>query len=215
MRALLLTLIFLAIFAPIYIIRMDYKVSSHIKPTLEIVSVEPVTPETTPEPLIHIHFNISDEPEPTIEPTLIPTIEPTVKPTTIIPPIDPLHTPYLLDRDEVQTFMLNDQTDRIPYTSDFMCGSFAHTVINNAWELGIVGRYTVVRSTEWTLSHAIICFPTLNDGNVFVDATAGDYWAYPNSDNHTFYTISMIDPTHHGFGMTVMDGYVIYQEYGK
>ncbi len=51
MRALLVTLIFLAIFAPAYIIKMDYKTKSFKIPKLQIYSVKPVFPT----------FNITQE----------------------------------------------------------------------------------------------------------------------------------------------------------
>ncbi len=226
--------IILAIYLPMaafYVgIHELYINTAYASDTRVIHEIPTETPPATPynpvkKPVIVLTFthNAADPtPTPTAAPSPTPeaTIEyvyiwPTVTPSATIDPIASLNKPYLLDRNQVQTFMLWDMTDQHPYTSDYMCGSFAHTVIDNAWAFGIVGRYTVVWSPEWSLSHAIICFPTVNDGNVFVDATAGDWWAYPDNDNKTFYTVSMIDPTRHGFGITSMTGYVIYQEYGK
>ncbi len=220
MKALLITLIFLAIFAPIYIIKMDYKTSSHIKPVLEITSIEAAEPIpiTEKHTVISVHFNIVEEtPTPTLIPTAMPTIEatptiiPTIEPT--VDPISNLHTPYLLDRNEAQTFMEYDQTDKIPYSEGFKCGSYAHTVIDNAWSFGIVARYTIVLGDELgSNGHAIVCFPTL-EGNVYVDATAGDWWAYPTDT--TFHTVSMLDPNYYGFAPMNIDGFATYQEYGK
>jgi hypothetical protein len=148
-------------------------------------------------------------PTPTIEPTPVPIVEPIPIPTVSYT-IDTLTKPQLLNREQVKWFMLYDQTDKHPYTPDFMCGAFATTVVTNASVIGIDARYVILFWQNKIIPHAIVMFPTLEDGEVFVDATCGDWWVEMNYGEGNYKSYSMTNPDVHWFYGDTLTSFEIY-----
>jgi hypothetical protein len=168
----------------------------------EIVNV-PYNP--TYVPILTVNF-VVPTPSPTLEstivpmPIIIPTPVPTATPfTTPLPSYSTLHTPYLLNREEVKIFMLHDQTDKIPYTAEFLCIQFADTVVNNARSIGITASSVIVTWANVRNNHAIVVFPTVEDGEVYVDATCGDWWVDMEYGQGNYDSYSMTDDNWHWY----------------
>jgi len=64
-------------------------------------------------------------------------------------------------------FIRSDQTDKIPYTSTFVCADFAETLYNNAESQGIKAAYIVLHG----VAHALNAFQTTDAGLIFIDCT--------------------------------------------
>jgi hypothetical protein len=73
---------------------------------------------------------------------------------------------------QVITFLKNDTTDTIPYTSTFVCADYAEAVHNNAEASGIKAAYVSI-DFEVGVGHAINMFNTTDLGPVHVDCTGG------------------------------------------
>jgi len=164
------------------------------------VSIPIETPEPTKTP------TIEPTPTPTIEPT--PTETPTPSPTptqTATPSPTPYPKPdFCFDCTNTWENRINGKTstgefvvliecqDSVPLQNraevqDFMrwedshgknwtCGHYARAVHNAAETNGIKCYFTSVRFSEFT--HAIVMFPTVDDGDVYVDPQGADKWAY-------------------------------------
>lgn len=74
--------------------------------------------------------------------------------------------------DQVVTFLKNDITDTIPYTSTFVCTDYAEAVHNNAEASGIMAAYVSI-DFEVGVGHAINMFNTTDLGPVYIDCTGG------------------------------------------
>jgi len=155
--------------------------------------------EDTPTP--------TPSPSPSPSPTPIPTLAPTPTP---LPPSSSLRTPILLNREEVRIFMLNDQTDKNPYTDTYVCNNFARDVADNATALGIDVNGIAVSWDGWEGYHAILCFPTIEDGDVYVDCTLGDWWVELEYGEGNYKGYSMTDPDKHWFYGMTLKYYTIY-----
>jgi len=64
-------------------------------------------------------------------------------------------------------FVRSDQTDKIPYSSAFVCADFAETLYNSAESQGIKAAYIVLRGVH----HTINAFQTTDAGLIFIDCT--------------------------------------------
>jgi hypothetical protein len=146
-------------------------------------------------------------PTPSPSPTLIPTLAPTPIP---LPPSSSLRTPILLNREEVRIFMLNDQTDKNAYTDTYVCNNFARDVADNATALGIDVSGIAVSWDGWEGYHAILCFPTIEDGDVYVDCTLGDWWVELEYGEGNYKSYSMTDPNKYWFYGETLLYYTIY-----
>lgn len=71
---------------------------------------------------------------------------------------------------ELKAFISQDQTDKIPYTLSFRCGSYAERIHNNAEAGGIKAAFVVVRFTDGEY-HALNTFNTVDQGPVYVECT--------------------------------------------
>lgn len=121
----------------------------------------------------------------------------TTQPTPIIN--EPTVITPLKDKMQVEQFMLSDTTDQHPYTADYRCGSFTADVIANASELGIEAHYIILKWDDSPTLHSIIRFPTIENGDVFVDATSGDWLVDYSFNSSSFNSFLMTNTSHYGF----------------
>lgn len=118
------------------------------------------------------------------------------------------YTP-LLHRGQVAEFMLADNTSDNAYTTGmtrYTCGYFARDVVLNARAQGIEA-YRVIITWEDSWSHAIVVFPTIFSGDVYVDATQGDWWVEMRDGR--YYSWSMTDENFHSWYDMPIDNYFI------
>jgi len=74
--------------------------------------------------------------------------------------------------DQVISFLKTDNTDEMEYVaSDFMCGSFAQEVHNNAEKAGIRAAFVGIDLAEERIGHAVNGFNTTDRGLIFTDTT--------------------------------------------
>jgi len=74
--------------------------------------------------------------------------------------------------DQVISFLKTDNTDEMEYVaSDFMCGSFAQEVHNNAEKAGIRAAFVGIDLTGERIGHAVNAFNTTDRGVVYTDST--------------------------------------------
>ncbi|MBN1691056.1 MAG: hypothetical protein JW901_08545 [Dehalococcoidia bacterium] len=74
--------------------------------------------------------------------------------------------------DQVVAFLKTDRTDEMEYVDeDFMCGSFAQDVHNNAEKTGIRAAWVGVDLAGQPIGHAVNAFNTTDRGLVFTDST--------------------------------------------
>ena len=199
----LLTLLFVAIGLSMIACPIYY---GYNEPIQACIAPEPIP--TIAEPVIEPTATPTPSPEPTIEPTVTPS--PTLMPTPVPTPtpfpqpdfcfdctntwetringrtstgefvviVDCYDSVPLQNRAEVQAFMMWENSKGDNWT----CGHYARAVHNNAEANGIKCYFTSVKFTEFT--HAIVMFPTIDDGDVYVDPQGADKWAYiPDSWN--------------------------------
>jgi len=79
--------------------------------------------------------------------------------------------------EELQTFLLQDDTDKKYYTSTYVCGDFAERLHNNAEAAGIKAAFVVVKITSmspWGDLHALNAFQTSDKGLIYIDDTGED-----------------------------------------
>lgn len=138
--------------------------------------------------------------------------------TSYIEPVIVDFTPVtiepLLNKGQVEQFMLSDATDQHPYTEDYKCGSFAEDVIANASAMGIEANYIIVKWEGSYIVHAIVMFPTIEDGDVYVDATSGDWWVDFSFGDNAYNSYLMTEPNHCGFCNETLDIYGIKTDEG-
>ena len=85
---------------------------------------------------------------------------------------------------ELLAFLMDDDTDDIPYVEDsFICGDFAETLHNNAEAAGWRAAYVSVRLPEEP-GHAMNAFMVNGTTLVFVDAISSDKGVYMEIDKH-------------------------------
>ncbi len=73
---------------------------------------------------------------------------------------------------QVVAFLKADKTDEMEYVAgDFMCGSFAQDVHNNAEKAGIRAAFVGVDLAGEQIGHAVNAFNTTDRGLVFTDST--------------------------------------------
>ena len=143
------------------------------------------------EKTIITHASCSDMWEP------IPIV---ILPTPIIP---------LQNKSQVKQFMLEDTTDKNPYTDTYKCGNFADDVVANATANGIEADVIIVLWEGSYTPHAIVLFPTIDDGDVYVDATSGDWWVNFSLGEGEYNSYSMTSETQFGFKDKTVDMYGI------
>jgi hypothetical protein len=81
--------------------------------------------------------------------------------------------------DQVVAFLKADKTDEAEYvTGDFMCGSFAQEVHNNAEKAGIRAAWVGIDLAGKSIGHAVNAFNTTDRGLVFTDSTGQTAQAY-------------------------------------
>jgi hypothetical protein len=74
--------------------------------------------------------------------------------------------------DYLQAFLAEDKTDERDYVlGDFVCGSFAQDVHNNAEKAGIRAAWVAIDLANKPIGHAINAFNTTDRGMVFTDST--------------------------------------------
>ncbi len=74
--------------------------------------------------------------------------------------------------DQVVAFLESDRTDEMDYIEgDFMCGSFAQDVHNNAEKAGIRAAWVGIDLAGQPVGHAVNAFNTTDRGLVFTDST--------------------------------------------
>ena len=74
--------------------------------------------------------------------------------------------------DYLQAFLAEDKTDERDYVlGDFVCGSFAQDVHNNAEKAGIRAAWVAIDLANKPVGHAINAFNTTDRGMVFTDST--------------------------------------------
>ena len=136
---------------------------------------------------------------------------------TISTPTTPTPTALmpLQNKRQVEQFMLADTTDQHPYTSTYQCGNYSADVVANASKLGIEAQVVIVVWKDHPITHAIVLFPTVDDGDVYVDATAGDYWVDFKGGEGNYNSYSMQSPVVYGFHNLTIYLYGITDEYGS
>jgi hypothetical protein len=81
--------------------------------------------------------------------------------------------------DQVVAFLKADLTDEMEYVaSDFMCGSFAQEVHNNAEKAGIRAAWVGIDLAGKQIGHAVNAFNTTDRGLVYTDSTGQTAQAY-------------------------------------
>jgi hypothetical protein len=81
--------------------------------------------------------------------------------------------------DQVVAFLKTDNTDEMEYVAgDFMCGSFAQEVHNNAEKAGIRAGWVGIDLTGESVGHAVNAFNTTDRGLVYTDSTGETAQAY-------------------------------------
>ena len=74
--------------------------------------------------------------------------------------------------DQLKAFLIEDKTDERDYVlGDFVCGSFAQDVHNNAEKAGIRAAWVAIDLANKPIGHAINAFNTTDRGMVFTDST--------------------------------------------
>jgi hypothetical protein len=209
MRIIAVVCILIGILIPTLVIYVDQIDRPTVR--VEIISIEEIALPTPSVPFMTGYFVYYPEPtaEPTPEPTIEPTIEPIYYPTPTIT-LATLNRPQLLNREQVKWFMLYDKTDQNTYTPDFKCGQFSRGVMSNAGANGIEVKFVILQLASNPISHAIVMFPTIEDGEVFVDATCGDWWVEMNYGEGNYKSYSMTNPDVHWFYGDTLLGYGIY-----
>ena len=168
------------------------------------VSIPIETPEPTETPTIEPTATPTIEPTPTVipTPTQTPTPAPTSSPTPTPFPkpefcsdcetfweyeiwgrtttgefirlIECYDSKMLQNRSQVQESMAWDTT----YGASYSCGHYAREVQRNAQMNRIQCKF-VGLWWERGSQHSILVFPTVEDGDVYVDPLYKDKWAYP------------------------------------
>lgn len=110
---------------------------------------------------------------------------------------------------QVKEFMAWDRTDKKKYTDDFMCGSFARNVIRNAEQNNINAGQVVLKLSGYDSVHIIVVFPTVYDGDVFVDATQGDWWVDSLVVGNEYHSCSMYNSEKHTFENSIIEAYQV------
>ena len=166
-------------------------------PTITEPAIVPTdAPTPSPDP--------TQEPVPIPSPTIVPTPDPTATPYPkpgfcfscantwetringrtstgeLVVIVDCYDSVPLQNRAEVQDFMQWENSDGDNWT----CGHYARAVHNNAEANGIKCYFTSVKFQEFT--HAIVIFPTVEDGDVYVDPQGADKWAYIPDDWNSY-----------------------------
>ena len=158
-------------------------------PTIVQPAIEPTeAPMPSPEPTQEPTPTPSPSPSPTPSPTATPFPKPDFcqectntwenringKTSTgeFVVLVECLDSMPLQNREEVQAFMMWEDSHGKGWT----CGHYARAVHNAAETNGILCYFTSVRFQEFT--HAIVMFPTVDDGDVYVDPQGADKWAY-------------------------------------
>jgi hypothetical protein len=81
--------------------------------------------------------------------------------------------------DQVMAFLKTDNTDEMEYVADdFMCGSFAQEVHNNAEKAGIRAAFVGIDLAGEPIGHAVNAFNTTDRGLVYTDSTGETAQAY-------------------------------------
>lgn len=74
--------------------------------------------------------------------------------------------------DQLKTFLAEDKTDERDYVlGDFVCGSFAQDVHNNAEKAGIRAAWVAIDLANKPIGHALNAFNTTDRSMVFTDST--------------------------------------------
>jgi hypothetical protein len=74
--------------------------------------------------------------------------------------------------DQLKAFLIEDKTDERDYVlGDFVCGSFAQDVHNNAEKAGIRAAWVAIDLANKPIGHAINAFNTTDRGMAFTDST--------------------------------------------
>ncbi len=74
--------------------------------------------------------------------------------------------------DQLKAFLIEDKTDERDYVlGDFVCGSFAQDVHNNAEKAGIRAAWVAIDLANKPIGHAINAFNTTDLGMAFTDST--------------------------------------------
>jgi len=112
--------------------------------------------------------------------------------------------------DQVVAFLKADKTDEMEYVAaDFMCGSFAQEVHNNAERAGIRAAFVGIDLAGESIGHAVNAFNTTDRGLVYIDSTGETAQAYE---------MALLKPEASGDGSSVspLDGdRVAYVKKGK
>jgi len=81
--------------------------------------------------------------------------------------------------DQVVSFLKADKTDEMEYVAaDFMCGSFAQEIHNNAEKAGIRAAWVGIDLAGEPIGHAVNAFNTTDRGLVYTDSTGQTAQAY-------------------------------------
>jgi len=105
----------------------------------------------------------------------------------------------LQNKSQVKQFMLSDATDQHPYTDSYQCGSFARAVVHNASIRGLEAYVISLLLDGSSVLHAIVQFPTVDDGDIYVDATSGDWWVDFDMVPSRYCSYSMLNESQYGF----------------
>ncbi|MBM3148491.1 MAG: hypothetical protein FJ008_01935 [Chloroflexi bacterium] len=89
---------------------------------------------------------------------------------------------------ELVAFIENDETDRKPYeVDDFMCGSYAEEVHNNAEKHGVRAAWVCTGA----FGHAWNAFQTTDKGLVYIDCTKMDRVVFVEPGNNRYCAIPL------------------------
>jgi len=112
--------------------------------------------------------------------------------------------------DQVASFLKVDRMDEMEYIADdFMCGSFAQTIHNNAEKAGIRAAWVGIDLAGEPVGHAVNAFNTTDRGLVYTDSTGQTAQAYEMA-------LLKLESTEDGSSVTAPDGdRVAYVEKGR
>ena len=201
MRILLYICIVLGVLLPSSVVYISANQEvAHFKPLKEHIYIRPEPlptsmPTVEPEP---IPLPVISTPEPTTENIPLPTALPTPTPfcgyceggLTITYMRWWEGTYYtcqtakpLQNKEQVYQFILADKTDEVRQEG-WNCAYYAAGVVNNASQFGI--KAMIVHVTfEGCSSHAAVLFPTVEDGDVYMDSQTSDWYCFVGDNSWT------------------------------
>lgn len=125
------------------------------------------------------------------------------------------NTHPLKNKEQVKEFMIWDNGEQIPYSATHTCWNFAVGLIANAESNSIEAHLLIITWFGGDFQHAIVAFPTYEDGMVYVDPTSGDCFVNFTKEVGEYETYGVIDSNVHGFYNMTLASYYMYSQNGQ